>query len=109
MEGRPATELTSGGRAVGAGRAVLAVLARPRLWPAALRQARVLVPRSWWRRPPFLPLPDRAWLGFRMTTAYGDPAAPVDVEDLLTWLAWTDTVRAGAEGARRARPDRART
>ena len=77
----------------GARRAVLAVLARPRLWRAALRQGRALVPTGWWRRRPFLPVPDRQWLRFRMTTAYGDPAAPVDAEDLLTWLAWTDTVR----------------
>lgn len=28
-----------------------------------------------------------------MTTAYGDPAAPVVSEDLVEWLAWSDTVR----------------
>ena len=28
-----------------------------------------------------------------MATAYGDPDAPIDVDDLLVWLAWTDTVR----------------
>lgn len=28
-----------------------------------------------------------------MTTAYGDPAAPVVVDDLVEWLAWSDTVR----------------
>ena len=66
---------------------------RPRLWPAALRQARVLVPPGWWRRPPFLPVPDRDWVAFRMTTAYGEPHAPVVVDDLVAWLAWSDTVR----------------
>lgn len=73
--------------------AVAAIATRPRLWPAALRQARALVVPGWWRRRPFLPVPDRAWLRFRMTTAYGDPGAGIDVEDLLTWLAWTDTTR----------------
>ncbi len=73
-----------------------AVLVRPRLWRAALRQARALVPRRWWRQRPFLPLPSRSWLRFRMATAYGDPDAPIDVDDLLVWLAWTDTVRPAA-------------
>lgn len=88
-------------RAAGARQVVLAVLRRPHLWAAALRQARVLVPAGWWRRRPFLPVPDRSWLRFRMTTAYGDADAPGDVEDLLTWLAWTTTVRPGrgADGA----------
>ncbi|MFP5321999.1 MAG: hypothetical protein ACLGIC_09145 [Acidimicrobiia bacterium] len=67
--------------------------ARPRLWPVALREAQAMVPAGWWRRRPFLPLPDRGWLRFRMTTAYGDPGARLDVDDLLAWLAWTDTVR----------------
>ena len=91
MEGRPATAVTS--RAAGAAAAARAIARRPRLWRPALRQARVLVPERWWRRRPFLPLPDRDWLRFRMTTAYGDPDAPIDVDDLLTWLAWTDTAR----------------
>ncbi len=71
-----------------------ALATRPRLWPAALRQARAMVPPRWWRRRPFLPVPDRDWVRFRMTTAYGDPAAGFDVEDVLAWLAWTDTVNA---------------
>lgn len=99
MEGRAAAELSGvdpaahARRPAGTRAAVRAIAVRPRLWPAALRQARALVPPGWWRRRPFLPLPDRAWLRFRMTTAYGDPGAGVDVEDLLTWLAWTDSVR----------------
>lgn len=104
MEGRAATELSprgGGRRRTGAGAAVAAVALRPRLWPAALRQARALVPGGWWRRRPFLPVPDREWLRFRMTTAYGDVDAPVDVDDLLVWLAWTDTARPAAGAAPR--------
>lgn len=106
MEGRAATELTAragGRRGTGASVAVAAVAVRPRLWPAALRQARALVPSSWWRRRPFLPVPDRDWLRFRMTTAYGDADAPVDVDDLLVWLAWTATTRP-APAVEAARP-----
>lgn len=99
MEGPAAAQLSgpAPSRPAGAVAVAGAIARRPRLWPAALRQARVLVPAGWWRRRPFLPVPDAAWLRFRMTTAYGQAAAPLDVEDLLTWLAWTDTVRRDAE------------
>lgn len=103
MEGRPGELSAPAARPTGRRRAVAAVLARPRLWPAALRQARAHVPPRWWRRRPHLPLPDRDWLRFRMTTAYGDPAAAVDVDDLLTWLAWTETTRPAPDPHRPAR------
>jgi hypothetical protein len=62
---------------------------RPDLWPAAARQAVRLVPRRWWRRPPFLPLPDRGWLRFRLEAQYGgDGTGPVRPEDLVAFLEW---------------------
>ena len=77
----------------GALAATRAVVVRPRLWPAALRQLRALAPPGRWRRPPFLPVPDRHWTAFRLTTAYGDPSAPLVPADLVTWLEWSGTVR----------------
>ena len=78
----------------------MAVVRRPRLWSAAARQLRVLAPDRWWSRRPFLPLPDRDWMAFRMTTAYGDPAAPLVADDVVTWLRWSKTTGSlpGAEG-----------
>ena len=70
-----------------------AVATRPRLWPAALRQVRSLARPGWWRRAPFVPLPDRDWMAFRLTTAYGDPQASLVPADVVTWLEWSDTVR----------------
>src|SRR5690606_31043031 len=52
--------------------AALAVAARPRLWVTAVRQVVVLARPGWWRRPPFLPMPSRDYLRFRLLTAYGD-------------------------------------
>ncbi len=77
-----------------------AVAVRPGLWPSALRQLRVLAPDRWWARRPFLPVPDRDWMAFRMTTAYGDPGAPLVADDVVTWLRWSKSVRslAGTEG-----------
>jgi len=45
-------------------------------------------PRGWWHRPPFLPLPDKAWFAFRMETAYGDPCAIPSRDDFIEYLAW---------------------
>lgn len=73
----------------GALAAASAVARRPSLWPAALRQLRRLARPGWWHRAPFLPLPDRGWLEFRMTTAYGRPDAPIDPDDLVVWLRWS--------------------
>lgn len=68
---------------------VVAVLAHPSLWPTALRQVVLLAPNGWWRRAPFVPVPDAAYLRFRMVTAYGgDGARAAEPEDLLTYLRW---------------------
>ncbi len=66
-----------------------AVARRPRLWGAAIAAGRSHLPPGWWRQRPFLPLPDRAWMRFRIETAYGgDGSAPIEVDDAITWLEW---------------------
>ncbi len=73
---------------------MFAVLRRVDLWPIALRQSLRLAPRGWWRRPPFLPVPARDYLHFRMVTAYGDDGDPGrapgtdPAADLVTYLEW---------------------
>ena len=69
-------------------RVVAAVLARPRLWPVALRQWRRTTPAGWWRRRPYLPVPSRAYLEFRMVTQYGDAMHAMTPADVLNYLAW---------------------
>jgi hypothetical protein len=68
--------------------AVLAVAVRPRLWPVAVRQAVRLAPAGWWRRAPYLPIPDRDYLRFRLQTQYGDASTPPDPADLVAYLDW---------------------
>lgn len=68
-------------------RAVLAVLRRPPLWPTAVAQALRLARPGWWKRPPFLPVPDPDYVRFRMQTAYGSAGNP-DPEDLVAYLNW---------------------
>ena len=69
--------------------AVAVVLRHPDLWATALRQARLLARPGWWRRPPFLPVPDPDYLWFRLLTAYGgDGTAAPDPSDLVAYLRW---------------------
>ena len=74
---------------VGLAAVAVAVAHRPALWPAAARQAWRLVPRRWWSRPPFLPVPDRSWLRFRLEAQYGgDGRGPVIAADVVAFLEW---------------------
>ena len=66
-----------------------AVARRPRLWPAGLRAYVTHVPPRWWASAPFLPVPDRAWIRFRLQTAYGDPAHAPAPDDVVAWLEWS--------------------
>lgn len=68
--------------------AVLAVARRPRLWGTAVGAALALAPGNWWRHPPFLPLPDRSLMRWRIATAYGSEEAAVDPADVVAYLEW---------------------
>lgn len=67
---------------------VLAVLLRPALWITALRQTFRLAPTGWWRRVPFLPLPDARFLQFRWETQYGNAMHRPAAHDLVAYLTW---------------------
>jgi hypothetical protein len=58
-----------------------------------IRTAVAFVPRRWWARPPYLPIPDEALVRFRMETAYGSPAAKPPRGDLGLFLRWTVAMR----------------
>jgi len=76
------------------GRSALAVLAHPSLWATAVGQALRLAAPGWWRRRPFLPLPDAAYLRFRLETQYGGEAP--DPHDLVPYLRWVRRTRRGS-------------
>jgi len=44
--------------------------------------------RDWYRRFPFLPLPDRAYVRWRMYTAYGDESAVPSADDVERYATW---------------------
>jgi hypothetical protein len=74
-------------------RAAGAVLVRPSLWGVAVAQALRLARPGWWRRRPFLPVPDDDYLRFRLQTAYGDPGHEPEPADVVAYLRWCRGVR----------------
>jgi hypothetical protein len=70
------------------------VLRRPDLWATAVRQWGRLTPKRWWRRRPYLPVPDREWMRFRFETQYGgDGNGPIVAEDVVAFLVWCRDMR----------------
>lgn len=61
---------------------------RPRLAVDLLRTAWAFRRRRWWTQAPFLPVPDRTYLRWRMYTAYGDEAAVPPGEDVIRFARW---------------------
>jgi hypothetical protein len=61
---------------------------RPRLAVALLATAWAFRRRHWARIPPFLPLPSREYLRWRMYTAYGDEEAVPPAEDVIRFAQW---------------------
>jgi len=77
-----------GRRGLGWLRAGVAILLRPGLWSTALKVLVRMTPRRWWSHPPFLPVPSRDYLRFRLETQYGSSTAPTDPNDVLEYLSW---------------------
>jgi hypothetical protein len=66
----------------------LRALVSPRLAVDLLRTAWAFRRRDWWRKPPFLPVPDRTYLKWRMYTAYADENAVPPAEDVIRFARW---------------------
>lgn len=60
----------------------------PRLALDLLRALWAFRRRHWWRTAPFLPLPDRVYLRWRMYTAYGAEDAVPPVADVIGFARW---------------------
>lgn len=60
----------------------------PRLALDLLRTGWAFRRRDWWRRAPFLPLPDREYLRWRMYTAYGSEDAVPPPLDVIRFARW---------------------
>lgn len=79
--------------------AVWAVLRRPWLWWTAILQIVRLCPSGWWRSAPFLPVPRRDYIEFRLVTQYGGDWETglnrARAEDVVDYLRWCRTWNSG--------------
>jgi hypothetical protein len=66
----------------------LRALVNPRLAVDLLRTGWAFRRREWWRKSPFIPLPDRAYLRWRMYTAYADEDAVPPADDVIRFARW---------------------
>jgi hypothetical protein len=71
---------------------ILALTARalinPRLAVDLVRTGWAFRRRNWLSRFPFLPVPDRTYLRWRMYTAYADEEAVPPAEDVIAFARW---------------------
>ncbi|HQT99036.1 MAG TPA: hypothetical protein PLG60_00875 [Acidimicrobiales bacterium] len=51
--------------------------------------------RFWWRRAPFLPIPDRSYWAFRTKTAFGDELVSPAPRDMVAAARWSVRQRVG--------------
>lgn len=63
-------------------------LRNPAIGAALLRVAWRFRRRGWWLRAPFLPLPDRTYLRWRMHTAYGEHDTVPPASDVIRYARW---------------------
>jgi hypothetical protein len=68
-----------------------AALRHPPLAIDLLRVAWRFRARGWYARFPFLPLPARAYVRWRMATAYGDPDIIPPADDIIRYARWVGT------------------
>jgi hypothetical protein len=80
--------------------AALALARHPSLWPTAVVQTGRLARPQWWRHPPFLPVPHREYLRYRLETQYGRDHEP-ESHDVITYLEWCRQITRLRRGTRR--------
>ncbi|MGQ0766425.1 MAG: hypothetical protein ACT4OZ_12250 [Gemmatimonadota bacterium] len=67
----------------------LRALVRPPLAFCLVRVGWRFRRRGWYLKPPFLPVPSRRYIRWRMYTAYGDEEAVPPVEDAIRYALWS--------------------
>jgi hypothetical protein len=67
-----------------------AVATHPSIWWAGLAAVGRMARTSWWRRPPFLPLPGASYWDFRLVTAFGGTGREAEMagRDVVAYLQW---------------------
>jgi hypothetical protein len=63
-------------------------IVNPRLAMDLLRMVWAFRTRHWYKRLPFLPIPPRTYMRWRMYTAYGDEDAVPSIDDVVRFARW---------------------
>ena len=74
-------------------RLMWAAVRRPSLIPAILGAAWAFRANQWYRRPPFLPIPPKDYMKWRLETAYGDANAMPATHELERYVRWGRDMR----------------
>lgn len=71
------------------------LLRHPTFVPVVLRAGWRLRVNWWWRRAPFLPLPDHAYWNFRRVTATGSSEGMMSTREVVDAALWSTRQRVG--------------
>ncbi len=74
-------------------RMAIQAVVRPRMAARLFAAAWRFRARDWYRTPPYLPLPSREYLAWRIHTAYGDAGRLPHAEEVDRYLAWVAWMR----------------
>ena len=88
MPADPAHDLSRGSWITLAVKLALRAAARPALARDLVCLVWAFRRHGWYRTPPFLPVPPREYVGWRMYTAYGSPNAVPSVDDVVRFATW---------------------
>lgn len=73
-------------------RLAMRCIAHPTLALDLVRVAWRFRARDWYRRWPFLPVPDRTYMDWRMHTAFGDHHAIPSADDVARYARWASRI-----------------
>ena len=72
---------------------VKAAIKKPSLVPIILGSAWAFRSNRWYLRPPFLPIPPKKYMRWRMNTAYGDTGVVPPTIEVERYLRWASDMR----------------
>ncbi len=70
-----------------------AAIRKPLLIQGLLGTAWAFRSNGWYLRPPFLPIPPRSYMKWRMETAYGDAEAVPPLAEMERYIRWGSEMR----------------
>jgi len=67
---------------------LMSLIRRPSLWPVTIKQLFKIAKTRWFLSFPFLPIPSKDFIDFRVITYQGDKEDFPNAKVVITWLDW---------------------